>query len=369
MRKEVGIIATFLILLLAGCKPSLPKGVMDQGDMTDFIYDYHIMMAAAQNRYSHDSINYYKTLYFNSLLERYDITKEEYDSTMAYYERHAYLLRDVYTDVVKRIEKETGALGMEQIDEAAYMQFSSEGDTALIWHHPTAELLYGQAPLNIYSFHIETDSTTLPGDCFELNFQTQFLVQEGIRNVRAYLVAVFENDSAITTNNTAGGNRFTKLTLKPNLHDSLRVKALKGFIMFEQRRNTTNAGVRVVSLSYLGLIRYHQQEQLKRELEEQKRIDSLKTANAKDTLKNVKKDSLKEVDNKGSIDKPTVIDKPAVIGKKPTGVKRPGVLEGPQNIKDDRYDPAERQKKNQEKGRKLHEIRTKRNIQEQKIQK
>jgi len=385
MRKAAATLFAFItLLIIAGCKPSLPSGIMSEGEMTDFLYEYHIMMAAAQQKGGYDSTEYYKSLYLNSLLEKYDLTKEEYDSTLYYYERHAYKLRDIYANVVKRLEKETGELGIEQKNEAAYMMLPDHGDTALIWHHPTAELLYGQAPLNLYTFHIITDSTTLPGDAFELNFETQFLVQEGSRNVRAYLVAVFDNDSAATTNSTATGNRFTKLSIRPNSRDSFRVKEIRGFLMFEkQKREGTNAGLKVVSISNLGLIRYHQQDQFKKEQEEQKRIDSLNTLNKKDTLKK-SKDSLQNINLNENKDKPasiggapaqkTVINGtprrpvvgPASVNLKGSSERRVG--RGTGSKSEDRYDPLERQKKNQKKAEQLREMRIKQQ-QEQKIKK
>ena len=83
------------------CKPSVPSQYIQQGTMEDILYDYHIADAMALSEANSDQWNYQRAYYRQVVLNKYGVTQEELDSSLAYYFRDTERLRDIYTNVSK----------------------------------------------------------------------------------------------------------------------------------------------------------------------------------------------------------------------------------------------------------------------------
>lgn len=257
MRNSVSIVILFLICIVS-CKPSLPSGIMTEDQMLDFLYDYHILMADANSNHA-DSTAFYKKMYFDALLDKYDISEATFDTSMVYYQRHAKELKEVYENINKRFEKYVGQENLLTKDETAdYMMYPQKGDSALIWSNRTSEVIFAQPPYNIYSFRIKADSASTVGDVLEFKYQSRFLVENNRRNAFALLSVIFENDSAAYVSSYSTMDGVNTITYKPSSKDSVIVKEIRGFIAILSQNNVKEKrNLNVLNISNVAVIRYH----------------------------------------------------------------------------------------------------------------
>ena len=79
------ILFVFLLVLLSACTPKVPSEYIQPDDMEDILYDYFVSegMAREENNNGGRVIEYRRELYFNAVLKKYDVTRAEFDSSLA----------------------------------------------------------------------------------------------------------------------------------------------------------------------------------------------------------------------------------------------------------------------------------------------
>ena len=218
--------AALLILILAGCKPSVPGDFLQPDEMEDVLYDYHLADAMAAQT---DNYGYYQVLYRESALRKHGITSADFDSSMVYYMRHTERLRDIYESLADRLRDEAIALGTSESDINKFSGASASGDTTNLWNGDKAIVLMPLAPYSVYSYCVVADSSFRAGDSFVLSFRTNFIYQDGMRDGVAVLVAKYANDSV--------ASQFTRIsssstyTMRISNDANLKVKEVKGYFL------------------------------------------------------------------------------------------------------------------------------------------
>ncbi|MBQ6096547.1 MAG: DUF4296 domain-containing protein [Bacteroidales bacterium] len=100
-------LALCLLATTAGCRRSeVSDFVVDTATFSDFLAEAHIVDSystaiAANNR---DSLQPLVDAAYDSLYNKYGISKQQYDSTMNYYLRHPQLLDSIYNSVVRKLK-------------------------------------------------------------------------------------------------------------------------------------------------------------------------------------------------------------------------------------------------------------------------
>ena len=89
------------------CAPSLPSGVLSEDDMEDVLYDMHVAQAVYENAPQEQNVITLRA----SVLKKYDISQEEWDSSFNYYCRNADKLHGIYKRLNERIQQDVMALG------------------------------------------------------------------------------------------------------------------------------------------------------------------------------------------------------------------------------------------------------------------
>ena len=159
------LLAIAALATLIACKPSVPKEVIQPGDMEDILYDYHIAQALATEERS-DNMNFERTKYFLAVLEKHGVTQADFDSSMVYYYGHLDRLKDVYLEVNERLSDEAKILGASVGSIGRYSQYSAFGDTANIWNNRTDLLLIPHPTMNRFDFTVKVDTSFYKGDSF-----------------------------------------------------------------------------------------------------------------------------------------------------------------------------------------------------------
>ena len=225
-----------LLFCVSSCKPSLPSGVLSKGKMTDILYDYHLALAMAHMDDNGDKGQ--SLAYREAVLRKHDVTSAEFDSSMVYYMRHTELLEDVYKDLTDRYNNEITAMGGSAKEGGEFANLSATGDTANVWNLAASMVFMPVKPFNSTSFDIKVDSTFHKGDRLMLDFDAQFIYQDGMRNGVAMLAVQFGNDSIAQRTIMIQSTQHYSVELSDA--DSLGIKSVKGYFMLMNGDNGTD---------------------------------------------------------------------------------------------------------------------------------
>lgn len=249
-----------LLFCVSSCKPSLPGGILSKGKMTDILYDYHLALAMAHMDDSGDKGQ--SLAYREAVLRKHDVTSAEFDSSMVYYMRHTELLEDVYKDLTDRYNNEITAMGGSAKEGGEFANLSATGDTANVWNLATSMVFMPVKPFNSTSFDIKVDSTFHKGDRLMLDFDAQFIYQDGMRNGVAMLAVQFGNDSIAQRTIMIQSTQHYSVELSDD--DSLGIKSVKGYFMLMNDDNGTGVSsqttLKLMFLEHIKLIRMHPQK-------------------------------------------------------------------------------------------------------------
>ena len=246
-----------LLFCVSSCKPSLPSGVLSKGKMTDILYDYHLALAMAHMDDNGDKGQ--SLAYREAVLRKHDVTSAEFDSSMVYYMRHTELLEDVYKDLTDRYNNEITAMGGSAKEGGEFASLSATGDTANVWNLAASMVFMPVKPFNSTSFDIKVDSTFHKGDRLMLDFDAQFIYQDGMRNGVAMLAVQFGNDSIAQRTIMIQSTQHYSVELSDD--DSLGIKSVKGYFMLMNDDNGTGVSsqttLKLMFLEHIKLIRMH----------------------------------------------------------------------------------------------------------------
>lgn len=260
MKKSLNAINGWTLFLLVGvallmqsCKPSIPSKYLSKGQMEDILYDYHLAEAMARNGNRDDMITYRE-----AILKKHDVSSADFDSSMVYYMRHTQLLSDIYKNLQERMEDEAKSLGA---DINSFNRFGNvaQGDTANVWNGSTSLVLSATKPFNYSSFEIPVDSGFHKGDKLMLDFDAQFIFQDGMRDGIAYMAVTFKNDSVASTSIHVSDSQHYSLQLEDR--DSLGIKAVKGYFLLTNGNynydNGSESTLKLMFLQNIEMIRMH----------------------------------------------------------------------------------------------------------------
>lgn len=253
-RNMVGLLAVVAALALASCKPGVPRGYLSESEMEDYLYDYHLAQAMANQSGNPEE---HAVAYETAVLKKHGLTQAEVDSSLAYYSRHTRLLHDIYEHLAERLKDEAMAMGESESSLGQYGEGGTQGDTASIWRGEGAMVFMPQQPYNAYSFSMVADTTFHKGDRIILDFNSQFVYQEGNRNGMAVLAVTFGNDStASNTLNIMGSQHYTTSI---DDADSLGIKAVKGYFLLQAPNSPGESltTLKLMVLQDIRLVRMH----------------------------------------------------------------------------------------------------------------
>lgn len=242
-----------LALLMQSCKPSIPGKYLSKGQMEDILYDYHLAEAMARTGNRDDMVTYRE-----AILKKHDVCSADFDSSMVYYMRHTQLLGDIYKNLQERMEDEAKSLGA---DVNSFNRFGNvaQGDTANVWNGSTSLVMSAIKPFNYSSFEIPVDSGFHKGDKLMLDFDAQFIFQDGMRDGIAYIAVTFQNDSVASTNAHISGSQHYSLQLEDR--DSLGIKSVKGYFLLTNGNYNYDGGsettLKLMFLQNIEMIRMH----------------------------------------------------------------------------------------------------------------
>lgn len=242
------------VLLLIGCKPTVPSKYIQPDDMEDILYDYHLAQSMARTGKDGLERDYNKTLLFNAVLKKHDVTEADFDSSLVYYYSHVDRLSKIYKGVQARMDNEAKSIGASVGEMGKYSQYKTVGDTANIWKQNTNAILIPYPPYNRLDFELTADTTYRKGDSFLLNFMSDFMYQTGTKDAVVCMSVQYSNDSISSYTTHVSVSGLAQLRIPSNLYHS--IKRLRGFVYLDKGSEQSNT-LKLMVISRIQLIRFH----------------------------------------------------------------------------------------------------------------
>lgn len=250
-----------MALAMASCKPSAPGDVISAGEMSDILYDYHI--ALAMGRQPDQGQENLSIAYREAVLKKYGVTSAEFDSSMVYYMRHTEQLHAIYEDLSDRLSREAVALGGSADEQSRYGSLTSKGDTTNVWNAAPSMVFSPEKPFNNHCFELKVDSTYHKGDRFMLDFDAQFIYQDGMRDGMAVLALTFSNDSVVSQVCRIQNSQHYSIDLGDN--DYLGIKSVKGYFLLSTgdfaSNDASQTTLKLMFLQNIRMVRMHRHKE------------------------------------------------------------------------------------------------------------
>lgn len=253
------LMALVVAVLMVSCKPSVPSEYIQKGKMENILFDYHLAKVMFEQEGKNDSLTL--LAYQESIFEKYDVTRADFDSSMVYYSRHMQLLHEIYEHLGDRLSKELVAQGGVASGMGQYGDEIAGADTASIWKGDRSIALTPFPISNSYSFEAKADTSFHKGDRIILDFDAQFIYQMGLREATAVLAVTFMNDSVRTETVHVSSSSHFHLQIEDS--GMLGIKNVRGYFLLSNGGNGYSSTIRMCLCYNIKLLRMH----VKREAE------------------------------------------------------------------------------------------------------
>lgn len=271
LRLLTACLVLFMTVVLTGCKPGIPGRYLQMDEMVDILYDYHVADGMVQTNFdSPDSVA--MRAYRISILKNHGVTQADFDSSMVYYTRHTRLLQKVYDKIADRLDREA----VERGGQAGFTDLTENADTTNVWKRSTAFVLSPYLATNRMSFEIKADSSFHEGDRMVLDFDAQFLYQDGMRDALVVLAITYVNDSVEYVNNSISTSSHYHMQIMNE--GRLAIKSVRGFWMLSSDRAMPTSSATTFKLfivSNVRLVKMHVPEPVKKHEDGNMSPDSL----------------------------------------------------------------------------------------------
>lgn len=245
----------FLFFVMVGCAPSIPNDYIQPDEMEDILYDYQLAQAMGNQSNDRGQIptDVDKNVFKMAALKKYGLTEKEFDRSLEYYLRHTEELHKIYERLSERFSNEAVALGSNVSD--ADFRLAQQGDTTNVWNKASAFVLSADEYLNQEVFTIKPDTSFHKGDKLMLDFDNQFIVQDGSRDAVALLVVTLSNDSIVSQTCRISSNGHHAVTFNDN--ERLGIKQIRGFFLLNKGENDSESTLKLLLLYNVKLVRMH----------------------------------------------------------------------------------------------------------------
>lgn len=258
MRARWLVLTTMVVVLIAACKPTIPRGVIGEGDMEDLLYDYHVGRAmAGQSAQNSEETDFYQEVYLQAALKKHGYTKADFDSSLVYYFSRVDKFEKIYSRVTQRLNDKAASLGAAVGELDKFSTLSENGDTANVWNDATALLLMPRPGYNIAEFTLKTDTSYHKGDTYQFNMMTNFIYKGGNRDATLYMAIRYDNDSIST--HTARCTSSGVSTLRAVTSREHQVKDIRTFIYVMPSSESASSSD-VMLVNQIQFIRFHSKD-------------------------------------------------------------------------------------------------------------
>lgn len=198
------------LFLLAACNTELPKGVLSPKKMIPIVEDIHIVdaMLLNSNISKGDSIalSYYAYIY-----NKHGISKEQFNTSIAYYAKNPKKLRKVYPQILERLETRDSLLKVAQ---------KGHTDTLQLWE--------GKPAYTVEKYTTETLPVSIPANypkTYTISAEIKIYKDSQLKEVSPHFAFVASDTSyVLPTKKITADTVFQKFEIKDIVQDSTVVR-------------------------------------------------------------------------------------------------------------------------------------------------
>jgi len=243
MKTTNKILVAFVIALIAmttitSCK-SRPSYVLSKSKMGKVLYDYHICQGLI-NQLPYNE-KYRQQQYIDAVFEKHGITKQDFDTSMVWYNRNASELKDIYEKLNERFEDEEKKLQLQTGNSSMAVIAGAKGDTTEIWRGPRVIALRNQDIINHESFYIKADTSFHNKDKFVWSGNISFISDNKDATERLLSVALtlrYKDGKIISDTRTLRSDNMQKLTI--TAYENKEIESVSGFLYYDNNGNGRN---------------------------------------------------------------------------------------------------------------------------------
>jgi hypothetical protein len=118
--------------MLVACGEKKNFEVLPSDKLEAVLYDYHLAQVMVKDLPANE--RYKKDLYFAYVYDKHGVTKENVDSTLAYYSRYPEGLADIYANLATRLEADIKRLAEENKPLKVRESVAVVGDSVDLWY-------------------------------------------------------------------------------------------------------------------------------------------------------------------------------------------------------------------------------------------
>jgi len=100
------IYAAFSLLLLPGCKPGIPKDLIQPDEMSLMLHDIHLFEGYVTSITNIDTARSVAAGYYTAIYKKYHTDSAQYTRSLNYYVAHPKIMEQIYKDVTSKLKKE-----------------------------------------------------------------------------------------------------------------------------------------------------------------------------------------------------------------------------------------------------------------------
>lgn len=116
MKKYIIILVT-LVLVACSNKPKVPDYVIPQEEMVNIVVDIHLLDGIMTvNRIRKSLVNKDSVNYYNQIFEKYNITQEDFDTSLYFYSHNINEYNDIYEQVLNKLNEIEAKVKEEKLD-------------------------------------------------------------------------------------------------------------------------------------------------------------------------------------------------------------------------------------------------------------
>ncbi len=274
------LIYIFLMTIVSACD-SGGDDILSKSKMEQVFYDYHLAQAMITNLPADE--RYKAEMYMNAVYEENGITKEQFDSSVVWYNRHAEDLEEIYDNLNDRFTVMNEELQLQTGRKEMFTLSSESGDTVNIWSGSQLVLLRNRDILNRESFRIKSDTSFYKGDKFIFKADGRLINSDkSSRNFRLTICfgVKYKDGKVISQVQSITRNDTRQLTLNT---DEKEIDELFGYFYYNGMPDENNFAV----VNNIQLIKMHKQNGKK-----SKTIQST-ASNEEASTDSIKADSIK----------------------------------------------------------------------------
>lgn len=234
-RGAVKFVLFVVMLLFASCKVDIPENVLSPEKMEAVLYDYHLTGSMTT---TFASVTYKEKLMYSYVYEKHNISKEEFDSSLVWYNRYPKYMKEIYGNLEARLQGEVDALKL--INGQNYKNVDMDlvnftDSVAELWTgHPVRML--SPTPLMSkvqFSFEAPKDSSFVVGDSLAFSFNTAFVPgrESGVKQqLYAALTLEYADDSYSMAGASVLESGACAVTSPRN--KSSKLKSMSGYVYY-----------------------------------------------------------------------------------------------------------------------------------------